>query len=96
MEDKQNDFVLILAGYSREMDHFLSLNPGLESRFPIIIEFPDYSVEQLMEIARRMVKNREYILSSDAERKLKEHLVHDKNDGLSKPFLQWTLYSEYY
>ena len=78
MEDKQNDFVLILAGYSREMDHFLSLNPGLESRFPIIIEFPDYSVEQLMEIARRMVKDREYILSSDAERKLKEHLVQIK------------------
>lgn len=78
MEDKQNDFVLILAGYSREMEHFLSLNPGLESRFPIIIEFPDYSVEQLMEIARRMVKDREYILSTDAERRLKEHLVQIK------------------
>ena len=50
MEDKQHDFILILAGYSREMDQFLALNPGLHSRFPIIIHFPDYTAEQLMEI----------------------------------------------
>lgn len=79
MEDKQHDFVLILAGYSREMDHFLSLNPGLESRFPIIIEFPDYTVEELMEIGKIMVKEKEYILSHDAERKLREHLVQMKD-----------------
>lgn len=34
MEDKQHEFILILAGYSREMDHFLSLNPGLNQDFP--------------------------------------------------------------
>lgn len=79
MEDKQHDFVLILAGYSREMDNFLSLNPGLESRFPIIIEFPDYSIDQLMEIGKRMVKEKEYILSHDAERKMREHLFHAKS-----------------
>ena len=56
MEDKQHGFVLILAGYSREMNHFLSLNPGLQSRFPFIIEFADYSVNQLLEMERECMK----------------------------------------
>lgn len=75
MEDKQHEFILILAGYSNEMDYFLSLNPGLHSRFPLVFHFPDYSVEQLMEIGKRMLNEKEYILSQDAERKLREHLT---------------------
>ncbi|WP_079508533.1 stage V sporulation protein K [Mesobacillus jeotgali] len=75
MEDKQHEFILILAGYSREMDFFLTLNPGLHSRFPLVIDFPDYSIDQLMEIGQRMLKDREYSLSHEAERKLREHLV---------------------
>jgi len=75
MEDKQHEFILILAGYSNEMDYFLSLNPGLHSRFPLVFHFPDYTVEQLMEIGKRMLKEKEYVLSQDAERKLKEHLA---------------------
>lgn len=74
MEDKQHDFVLILAGYSREMNHFLSLNPGLQSRFPFIIEFPDYTVNQLLEIGKQMYEEREYQLSKEAEWKLRDHL----------------------
>ncbi|MCP8969089.1 stage V sporulation protein K [Ectobacillus ponti] len=74
MEDKQHDFVLILAGYSREMNHFLSLNPGLQSRFPFIIEFPDYSVSELLDIGKRMYEEREYQLSKEAEWKLRDHL----------------------
>lgn len=75
MEDKSHDFILILAGYSEEMDRFLQLNPGLKSRFPIIVEFPDYTVDELLEIARRMVAEREYVLTTAAERKLREHLL---------------------
>ncbi|ASS91479.1 stage V sporulation protein K [Aeribacillus composti] len=75
MEDRQHDFVLILAGYPREMDRFLSLNPGLESRFPIVVDFPDYSVDELMEIAKLMMKDKEYRFSHGAECKLKEHLL---------------------
>lgn len=86
MEDKQHDFVLILAGYSREMDHFLALNPGLESRFPIIIEFPDYTVEQLMEIGKMMMKEKEYILSHEAEKKLREHLSFVKSSFIRNRF----------
>ncbi|MDR7076182.1 stage V sporulation protein K [Neobacillus niacini] len=75
MEDKQHEFILILAGYSREMDYFLTLNPGLHSRFPLVIDFPNYTIDQLMEIASRMLDEREYSLSHEAEKKLKDHLI---------------------
>lgn len=75
MEDKQHEFILILAGYSREMDYFLTLNPGLHSRFPLVIDFPNYTIEQLMEIASRMLDEREYSLSHEAEKKMKDHLI---------------------
>jgi stage V sporulation protein K len=75
MEDKQHEFILILAGYSREMDYFLTLNPGLHSRFPLVIDFPDYNINQLMEISARMLNEREYTFSHEAEKKLKEHLI---------------------
>jgi stage V sporulation protein K len=75
MEDKQHEFILILAGYSREMDYFLTLNPGLHSRFPLVIDFPNYTIEQLMEISARMLDEREYSLSHEAEKKLKDHLI---------------------
>ncbi|MBP2240224.1 stage V sporulation protein K [Cytobacillus eiseniae] len=74
MEDKQHEFILILAGYSREMDYFLTLNPGLHSRFPLVVDFPDYSIVQLMEIGEKMMKEREYVFSHEAEKKLREHL----------------------
>ena len=72
MEDKQNEFILILAGYSREMEHFLSLNPGLQSRFPLVFHFPDYTVNELMQIGDRMLREKDYILTKEAEAKLKE------------------------
>lgn len=75
MEDKQHEFILILAGYSREMDYFLTLNPGLHSRFPLVIDFPNYTIDQLMEISSRMLEEREYTLSHEAEKKLKDHLI---------------------
>ncbi|AMM97383.1 stage V sporulation protein K [Bacillus pumilus] len=79
MEDKQHEFILILAGYSKEMDYFLSLNPGLQSRFPINISFPDYTVDQLMDIAKRMMADREYIFTQEAEWKLRDYLMHIKS-----------------
>ncbi len=74
MEDNGDDFVLILAGYPFEMERFLTLNPGLKSRFPFILEFPDYDVDQLLEIARQMASEREYQLSKEAEWKLRNFL----------------------
>lgn len=75
MEDHQHDFVLILAGYPYEMERFLTLNPGLESRFPFILEFQDYGATQLLKIAKRMAAEREYQLTKDAELELKTHLL---------------------
>lgn len=75
MEDHHDDFILILAGYPNEMDRFMRLNPGLQSRFPIILDFKDYSIDELMEIAKQMASMREYELSKDAEWKLKDHLI---------------------
>lgn len=81
MEDKQHEFILILAGYSREMEYFLSLNPGLHSRFPLVIDFPDYSIDQLMDIGRRMLDEKEYNLSHEGEKKLREHLAWVKSSA---------------
>ncbi len=74
MEDHKNDFVLILAGYGYEMDLFLRTNPGLPSRFPIVVNFEDYSEHELMQIADTMLRKREYKLSPDASNKLRTHL----------------------
>lgn len=80
MEDKLHDFVLILAGYSKEMDHFLSLNPGLPSRFPITMSFPNYTIQELMEMIHTMAKDRDYQLSKDAENAVREHIKQYRND----------------
>lgn len=78
MEDQKNQFILILAGYSDEMDFFLATNPGLPSRFPIQMDFPDYTIDQLIQIAEGMVKERDYILMPQAILKLKQHLLKEK------------------
>ncbi|WP_290587454.1 AAA family ATPase [Alicyclobacillus sp.] len=74
MEDHRNEFIVILAGYEAEMDWFLATNPGLPSRFPIHITFPDYDAAALLEIARRTAQQRQYQLSAEAEAKLRTHL----------------------
>jgi stage V sporulation protein K len=85
MEDYKNDFVLILAGYSDEMDRFLRLNPGLPSRFPIHLSFPDFTVEELMQIADQMAEERQYRLSVGAKEKLRRHLEKEQENA-DRPF----------
>ncbi len=75
MEDNRNDFVLVLAGYHREMESFMRINPGLSSRFPIQITFPDYSMKELMEIAVLMATERHYRFSPEAKRALRSYLT---------------------
>ena len=74
MEDYHHDFMLILAGYPSEMNHFLLQNPGLKSRFPFHIPFPDYNLNQLIEIAKQIATEREYELTESAIWKLRSHL----------------------
>lgn len=75
MEDHRDEFVLILAGYPQEMDAFLRVNPGLPSRFPIQLTFPDYTVDELLAIADQMVRDHDYALSPTARLKLKRMIV---------------------
>lgn len=80
MEDYKNDFILILAGYPLEMEKFLLSNPGLPSRFPIQVNFPDYTVNELMEIASSMLEERQYRLTPGAKNKLRQYLLQmDRN-----------------
>jgi stage V sporulation protein K len=74
MEDYKSDFILILAGYAEEMEVFLRSNPGLLSRFPIHLPFPNFPMEQLMEIAEYMAKERQYRFTMTAKEKLYIHL----------------------
>ncbi|WP_276351441.1 AAA family ATPase [Cohnella caldifontis] len=82
MEDYKNQFVLILAGYTLEIDAFLLTNPGLPSRFPIQMEFPDYSVDQLIQIAEGMVKEREYAMLPQTLFKLRELILQEKAESM--------------
>jgi stage V sporulation protein K len=81
MEDKKNEFILILAGYSEEMEQFLGTNPGLPSRFPIQVDFEDYNVDQLIQISELMAKEREYVLLPQAVTRLKQHLAEEKAEN---------------
>ena len=64
MEDNRQNLIVILAGYSQEMEEFLTANSGLKSRFPNIIEFPDYTAEELLRITRITVENKGYVLDA--------------------------------
>ncbi|KLR62491.1 AAA+ family ATPase [Actinobacteria bacterium IMCC26207] len=66
MEDRRDSVVLVVAGYPEEMQQFLSANPGLRSRFPTTIEFPDYSTEELMQIVDSMGTKERYELTPEA------------------------------
>lgn len=76
MEDHKDELVLILAGYRNEMQQFLDSNPGLQSRFPIQIDYPDFTLDELMEIAERMVQKRQYTFTPEAKQALRAKLLH--------------------
>lgn len=66
MEDDREDMVVIVAGYSRLMEKFISSNPGLRSRFGKRIHFPDYNPEELLEILRHMVRKNSFTITEEA------------------------------
>ena len=67
MEDHRNELVVILAGYTREMEEFLKSNSGLASRFPNRVEFPDYTGEELLEITKLQARGKGYALAPDCD-----------------------------
>jgi probable Rubsico expression protein CbbX len=74
MENNRDDLVVILAGYADRMDRFFSANPGFRSRIAHHIEFPDYTNDELFEIARKMLDTQNYTLTADAEAALREYI----------------------
>jgi SpoVK/Ycf46/Vps4 family AAA+-type ATPase len=58
MEDRRDRLVVVFAGYRDEMLNFIDVNPGLKSRVPVLIDFPDYTRDELVEICRRFAASR--------------------------------------
>jgi len=86
MEDDRDRLVVILAGYSKEMGDFINSNSGLQSRFNRYIDFPDYTVEELIEIFQYTLKANDCYATEGAIEKAKEHISHavghkDQNFG---------------
>ncbi|MCB5909019.1 right-handed parallel beta-helix repeat-containing protein [Streptomyces pinistramenti] len=78
MEDHRDDVVVIAAGYSSQMRSFLSSNPGMASRFNRTVEFPNYTVDELVTIVETICARHQYALDPAAK------------DGLSALFRQMT------
>jgi probable Rubsico expression protein CbbX len=74
MENDRDRLVVILAGYKDRMDEFFASNPGMASRVAHHIDFPDYTPEELMEIAQRMLERQDYRLSRAGEQAFREYL----------------------
>lgn len=72
MEDRRGQFCVILAGYRKEMEELLSANPGFASRIPFMLDFPDYTREELGEIAVACLKKKGYEIDNDALARLLE------------------------
>lgn len=80
MEDRREDFVVIVAGYSEPMNRFLESNPGLKSRFNKSIIFEDYSPNELLDIFELFCKLNDMKLSSDARDNLIQYLSKLNNE----------------
>jgi SpoVK/Ycf46/Vps4 family AAA+-type ATPase len=75
MEDRRNDLVVIVAGYPAPMEAFVAANPGLSSRFRTIIEFDDYTDDELVEILTLLANGSDYELTPPAVAQFREQLA---------------------
>lgn len=82
MENQRDDLVVILAGYKEPMNKFYESNPGLSSRIANHIDFPDYSVEELLQIAKIMLDDQQYQLTPSAEEALSKYIEKRKEKPL--------------
>ena len=70
MEDRRDRLVIILAGYTQPTVDYIAINPGLKSRIPTTIYFPDYSIEDLKQIALHISAQRDLILDEESLKKI--------------------------
>jgi hypothetical protein len=74
MEDDRDRLVVVAAGYPAPMDRFLGSNPGLRSRFPKTINFPDYSTDELLAVFRAIGEDQQYHATPDAEVRVRAYI----------------------
>ncbi len=74
MESERQDLVVVMAGYADRMEEFFQANPGMGSRVAHHIQFPDYDLDELLDIARLMVDRQGYTMSDDAVGALREYI----------------------
>ena len=82
MEDNRDRFVVIVAGYEKPMEEFLSANPGLKSRFNTYIHFENYSVPELVRILERFCEKEGYVLQRGFCERLTENLERRMQDAM--------------
>jgi probable Rubsico expression protein CbbX len=73
MENQRDDIVVIFAGYKDRMNKFYESNPGLSSRVTNHVDFPDYSEQELLQIAKLMLEEQQYRFASDADNVLLDY-----------------------
>ncbi len=83
LEDYREDLVVIVAGYSKPMEHFFASNPGLISRINTIIEFPNYCDEELYEMLNNLCMQNDYSLSEEATCIIQNYLHNQINTNES-------------
>lgn len=79
MENNRDNLVVIFAGYTKEMQDFLNLNSGIVSRIGYTVEFEDYTVEELWQIFKQMMTKSGFVISKDAEEKVKTIIEENKS-----------------
>lgn len=77
---EQTNMIVVLAGYTVEMEHLLQSNPGLKSRFSYLFHFNDYTPEQLMKIGGFVMKKEQYKITPEAEKKLTQYVINAYNN----------------
>ncbi len=76
MENQRDDLVVILAGYKDRMDTFFQSNPGMSSRIAHHLDFPDYAVDELSQIAERMLTEQHYRFGDGTAEVFRQYLQH--------------------
>ena len=71
------DMIVILAGYTEEMNRMLEANPGMKSRFPYVLHFEDYTPKELMEIGKLVLEQEQYRITPEAEKKLAKYVINE-------------------
>ena len=85
VEEKRDSLMVILAGYTENMEEFMAVNPGLKSRFPTTIDFTDYSVAELLTIFRKMAEGDDKILE-DGVLLLVEKIICERKERDARDF----------